>query len=171
MVKRVAAVFTAAVFAVLLTGGTAWAQEPQNFTVLGINDNPATVIANGEINGRGVEEEIEEAFDEETGEFTLDTSFVFEDGTVFLTVEGTADITVDPVSCVGRFTASGTYDITSGSGDFEGATGDGTVTARSIFIAGRNADGSCSEDEADEQFSFLTAQLRGDISFEEPEAT
>lgn len=170
MVKKISAVAIAVVLGVLFTGGTAWAEEQQNFTLLGVNSETTTVIATGAIIARGVEEVIEETFNDETGEFTLITSFVFEDGTVFATVEATTSFTFNELSCLGRFTGTGTYDITGGSGDFEGATGDGTVKARGTFVAGRNADGSCSDDEADEQFNFFSAQLRGDIASDGAEA-
>lgn len=165
MFNKVAAVFAAALMGVLLTGGTAWAQASgrQAFTLVGVNA-PATVIATGVITARGVEEEISFELDPETGAFTAVTSFKFARGTVFLTIEGTSSFTLNERSCVVRVNQSGTYEITGGSGDFEGATGDGTANSGIRIIAGRNADLSCSQDPADEVFRLFVANLRGDIA-------
>lgn len=165
MVKKVVAVSTTVALGVLLMGGTAWAEQRQNFTLLGFNSDTVMVIATGAINARGVEKEIESDFDDD-GPFTVKTSFVFGGGTVFVTIKGTSSFTFNERACAGRFSGTGTYEITGGSGDFEEATGDGTGKFGGAFVAGRNADGSCSEDEDGALFDLFSAQLRGDIALD-----
>lgn len=158
---------------VALTGmsGTALAQSGGNQRFILVYAGPYTaeggapgrVVAFGPITGAG--DIVDESFevDEETGTFTVVSRLVFPEGDVVLTGKGEEDFfTFDPRTCVGRSRFSGTFEVTGGTGAFEGATGSGTFTGRSTFIADRDPEtGECSEESGRD---FNVARLRGDVS-------
>ena len=114
-------------------------------------NNPVFFAETGEFTGTisGVGTDIERP--DET------STFVFPQGTVNLDhpqTDGSDDF--NEVACIDRFTFSGTYDITSGTGAYAQATGEGTYTGRGIFIGRRTAEG-CSE-EGGTSFFFVTAE-------------
>ncbi len=118
----------------------------QRFFIFG-QDEGGTVVATGPISGVGTDIERPD----ETG------TFVFPQGTVNIDHPQTGGLEdFNEVTCIGRFTFSGTYDITSGSGAYAQANGEGTYTGRGIFIGRRTAQG-CAE-EGGTVYFFVDAE-------------
>ena len=144
--------------------GTASAQTTgrQTFILSQVGDQPeATVYAAGPIRGVGRDIVVNEEFDDEAGTFVSEDVLRFRDGDVFVTFTGQAMFDFDPVRCIGKFSGTATYEITGGTRRYAGASGSGSGTFRGVFVAGRNPDGTCSEDEDDESVSVFFANLRG----------
>ncbi len=163
MRKTVVAAIVAGIALVGFPGGAA-AQTTgrQTFTLSQIGDQPeATVYATGPIRGVGRDIVVNEEFDDEAGTFVSEDVLRFRDGDVFVTFTGQATLEFDPESCIGKFTGTATYEITGGTRRYTGASGSGSGTFRGVFVAGRNPDGTCSEDEDDELVSVFFAKLRG----------
>ena len=143
-------------------GASAQTTGRQTFILSQVGDQPeATVYAAGPIRGVGRDIVVNEEFDDEAGTFVSEDILRFRDGDVFVTFVGQATLEFNPESCVGKFTGTATYEITGGTRRYRGASGSGSGTFRGVFVAGRNPDGSCSEDEADELISVFSANLRG----------
>ena len=160
------ALLGAVVVAIALVGfpGGAVAQTPgrQTFILSQVGDQPeATVYASGPIRGVGRDIVVNEEFDDEAGTFVSEDILRFRDGDVFVTFTGEAAFDFNPATCVGKFSGTATYEITGGTRRYTGASGSGSGTFRGVFVAGRNPDGSCSEDEDDELVSVFSATLRG----------
>ncbi len=163
MRKTVVAAIVAGIALVGFPGGAA-AQTTgrQTFTLSQIGDQPeATVYATGPIRGVGRDIVVNEEFDDEAGTFVSEDILRFPDGDVFVTFTGQAAFDFNPDTCVGKFSGTATYEITGGTGRYTGASGSGSGTFRGVFVAGRNPDGTCSEDEEDETASVFSARLRG----------
>ena len=145
--RKIAVGVSLALGALLGLSAPAWAVTgSQRFIIFG-QDEGGTVVATGAISGVG--EDIETSEDTDT--------FRFPQGDVNIDhpqTGGSEDF--NEVACIGRFTFSGTYDITSGTGAYAQATGEGTYTGRGIFIGRRTAEG-CSE-EGGTSFFFVTAE-------------
>jgi hypothetical protein len=59
--------------------------------------------------------------------------FVFAGGSVTVSHQATSqNQSVDPRTCLGRFTESGNYQLVSGSGAYRGVSGSGTYTASGV---------------------------------------
>ncbi len=143
-------------------GASAQTTGRQTFVLTQVGDQPeATVRAAGPIRGVGADIVVNEDFDDEAGTFVSEDILRFRDGDVFVTFAGQAVFEFDPRTCVGKFSGTATYDITGGTDRYLGASGSGSGTFRGVFVAGRNPDGTCSEDEEDERASFFFATLRG----------
>ncbi len=111
------------------------------------------VVAAGPIRGVGTVE-----FDETNEDIVR---FVFPDGSITLdapTTEETEDF--NERTCSGSFTFSGTFEISEGTGAYEGATGEGTFAGKGRFIGQRNPDGSCSEEDG---FFFVVVKVKGTV--------
>lgn len=153
---RTKAVLSAAlILGGLLVGtGSAHAQDRanQSFTMITRGEgNVGTAIAHGRFTGTGTFQETEE----DVGLFT------FEGGT--LAVLGLFDeesTEFDPRTCVGRFTTTGRYVVTEGTGIFLGATGSGHLRGRVTFGTNRTADG-CGEEE---RFAIAVFHLDGNLT-------
>ncbi len=134
----------------------------QTFVLTQIGDQPeATVYAAGPIRGVGRDIVLNEEFDDEAGTFVSEDVLRFPDGDVFVTFAGQADFEFDPRTCVGRFSGTATYQITGGTERYVGASGSGSGPFRGVFVAGRNPDGTCSEEEDDEVANVFFATLGG----------
>ena len=88
---------------------------------------------------------------------------VFPQGTLFLHVpnDGETD-TFNERACLGTFTFTGPWTISSATGAYAGATGSGRFDGKGTFVGQRTAEG-CSEDEEGSLF-FLFARVRGTIT-------
>lgn len=120
-----------------------------------------TVTAIGPIRGIGTDVVLSEEEDDETGAIVARDQFDFSQGSVFVTTHVSPEFEFDPRSCVGRGGGALTYEITGGTGAYEGATGSGTGTFRVISVGGRNPDGSCSPDQEDEVVHVFIVSLTG----------
>jgi len=120
-----------------------------------------TVTAIGPIRGVGTDVVLSEEEDDETGAIVARDRFDFPQGSVFVTTYVTPEFEFDPRSCVGRGGGRLTYQITGGTGVYEGTTGSGTGTFRVVSVGGRNPDGSCSPDPEDEVVHLFIVTLTG----------
>jgi hypothetical protein len=152
-IKRVLAV-KLVLAALLLSAGSAHAQGSSNqrFTMITQGEgNVGTAVATGPFTGVGTFEETEEHVG----------LFRFAGGT--LTVLGMFDeesTVFDPRTCVGRFTTSGRWVVTDGTGIFEDATGSGHLRGRVTFGTNRTAEG-CGEEE---RFAVAVFHLAGTLN-------
>ena len=127
--------------ALLLTSVSATASATtsrQHFTVVGIGEEDQLehprVVAAGVLNGVGTDVVLGDEEDPETGTLTLRDQFVFPEGSLFVTATGPIHYSFDARTCVRINTFSGKYQITGGTGAYEGATGHGTYFGRMIFV-------------------------------------
>src|SRR3954466_8572956 len=114
MLKRMAA-SAVAVGAVAVVWGTSatGATGSQQFRVSGV-DNGGRVYASGPVSGSGRDIVLGQDADK----------FVFPAGSVLVSHHATSTRqSFDPRSCSGRFTESGTYSLSSGTGAYKGVTG------------------------------------------------
>jgi len=121
MFKRVAAsVVAVGAVAVVWAGSATGTTGSQRFSVSGGNKG-GSVYASGPISGSGRDIVMGQNAD----------TFVFPGGSVLVSHQASSqNQTVDPRSCLGRFTESGTYQLVSGTGVYRGVTGSGTYSAR-----------------------------------------
>ncbi len=163
MKKTLVAALVMGIVLVAFPGGaSAQTTGRQTFVLIQVGDQPeATVYAAGPIRGTGRDIVVNEEFDDEAGTFVSEDVLRFRDGDVFVTFTGQAELDFNPDTCVGKFSGTVTYEITGGTGRYTGASGSGSGTFRGLFVAGRNPDGTCSEDEDKELVSIFSANLRG----------
>ncbi len=134
----------AAVMATLALAGPALAASgTQRFTVL-LGDDVEPVIAAGVVRGVGTLETDSHQFNPGDGSVVVRNRFIFEDGTVAVTFRGHAQLQSGP-NCVTRTAIDGTFEVTGGTGSYEGATGGGTFTDRGVLVGRRGPEG-CSEE-------------------------
>jgi len=112
-------------------------------------DEAATVLAFGPIHAKG------------TDVFVSDTRdrFEFPDGNLRIRheVKGTPKESFDEVTCLARYQEHGTYRITGGTGEYEGASGSGHYELNALAVG-------CDENEPPETF-VLKIRARGSIDF------
>ena len=139
--KRILAAVALVSAAILGSGGTAGAATGnQTFIINGGESNTGTLFAVGPVTGVGLD------IESETSETSV---FQFDDGSFNVSHPATSDdFTFNPTTCVGRDRFTGTYSLSGGTGAYAGISGSGTYRGWAIFVAERNPDGSCSEDEA-----------------------
>jgi hypothetical protein len=132
MLKRMAASIVAVgAVAVVWAGSAAGATGSQRFTVSG-SDNGGHVYASGPISGSGRDIVMGQNADK----------FVFPNGSVIVSHHATSmNDNFDPRSCMDRFTESGTYSLSNGTGAYKGVTGSGTYTAKGVARGTRTATG------------------------------
>lgn len=136
----------ACTFACAWLGGNASAQtNGQRFTVTGSGQlQDLRVVAAGTINAVGTDLPLGDEEDPQTGTVTLQDKFVFPKGSLFVTSVGKIQFTFNPRTCVRSNTFSGTYEITGGTGAYEGITGTGSFSGRLLFI--ERGRGGCSDE-------------------------
>lgn len=132
MFKRVAAsVVAVGAVAVVWAGSATGTTGSQRFSI-SATDNGGTVWASGPISGSGRDKPLSENLDK----------FIFPAGSVLVSHHATSqNQTFDPRSCLSRFTESGTYQLSSGTGAYRGVTGSGTYTAKGTARGVRTATG------------------------------
>ena len=135
MFKRVAAsVVAVGAVAVVWGSSAAGATGSQRFSISG-GANGGRVYAAGPISGSGRDVVLGQDLDK----------FVFPKGSVLVSHHASStNESFDPRTCSGRFTESGTYSLSSGTGAYKGVTGSGTYTAQGVVHGRRTASG-CSD--------------------------
>ncbi len=137
----VATVASVASLALLAFPGSAMAQTggSQRFVVVAAGRPPVArmVFAAGPISGVGTE--VIES--NPPGVATL--RWVFPQGTLFVTTTYASEIEIDPQTCLRTVTLEGTWQITGGTGEFEGATGGGTLSGTNRSWGTRTPEGGC----------------------------
>jgi hypothetical protein len=123
MFKRVAAsVVAVGAVAVVWAGSATGTTGSQRFSISGSNAG-GSVYASGPISGSGRDIVMGQNADK----------FVFAGGSVTVNHQATSqNQTMDPRSCLGRFTEVGNYQLVSGTGAYRGVSGSGTYTARGV---------------------------------------
>ena len=122
----------------------------QRFLFLGTDPSrdgtPATVVASGPIHAKGTDTVLSDTEDKLT----------FPAGTISLTHHPkTSGDSFDPVTCLFRFRERGTYQITGGTGAYEGARGHGHYTVKGLGVG-------CDENTPPEVF-MLSISAKGPI--------
>jgi hypothetical protein len=123
MVKRVALAAAAAATVATVWAGTAvGVSGSQRFSISGTSSgrhNSGIVYASGPISGTGQDK----AFGQTSDKFT------FPGGSVWVSHHATSQSgSIDPRSCAGKISETGTYQLVSGTGKYKGVTGSGTYT-------------------------------------------
>lgn len=121
-----------------------------------------TVTAVGVFNGVGEDVEVSGRFNEgRNGRFTFVArdKFVFDEGNLFVRIEGAGRILFNEETCAGRVSGRVSYRITGGTRIFGGARGSGTGTFDTAFV-GENVNGECVEEEGSGVFF---AELMGTL--------
>ena len=112
---------------------------------VGSATTPRTVTASGPISGVG-SVVLGSETDGPDGTRIATTTWVFRDGSVFVTLTFRARASFDSHSCVATTHFTGTWRITGGTGRYAGATGGGTVTGTISAYHRRSASG-CTSNE------------------------
>jgi hypothetical protein len=114
------AVAVGAVAVVWAGAASGTAAGSQQFRISGSNAG-GSVYASGPISGSGRDVVLGQNLDK----------FVFAGGAVWVSHSvSSQNQTMDPRSCLGQFTESGTYSLIKGSGVYRGVSGNGTYTAK-----------------------------------------
>lgn len=158
------------VLAVALVGGPALSAQAapgnnkqQFFLNSPEGSNKTTVTATGVFNGVGKDVAVNETFEEgDNGKFTFtgEDKFVFKQGKLFLSLEGKGRFKFDEANCSGRGEGQGSYDITGGTGIFEGAKGGGHFTFDFAFAGKQTEDGCKEENSSGVFFAKLMGNLK-----------
>lgn len=77
------------------------------------------------------------------GTFTDVDRFDLPGGQVLITDRYTVEVDTDPRSCVLTRAMAGSHAVLGATGQFAGASGDGTFTAAGTIVTGRDAAGGC----------------------------
>lgn len=158
--KRVALALLVAVVVLIGLPAPAWAQQG-NQRFIGTSTVPGaptgTVFATGPITGVGT-------FVFPQGPGALPGQFIFDDGTVFMTVIPNPSVTdFNPRTCLTTVGLTGTSQITGGTGRFSGVTGSGTYTGRAYVLLARGPGGGCDQ-QAEPRFSFGVVNHTANVS-------
>ena len=116
---------------------------PQEWIITTRSGRPPTVIAYGTVHAAGYVTDFLD-LQLEAGTFDNYAIQTFPDGTLLYHGQGTARLTVDPSTCVGKGRFVGPFVITGGTGRYAGATGTGTAIGDLGFLFMRTA-GGCSQ--------------------------
>ena len=144
-----------------LAGSASAVTGSQRFTLTFTGGDTGKVFAAGVLNASGTDIQLSST-DNPDGSSSGVDRFVFPQGTLTVThFENPGEFSFNPRSCVGRFSFTGTFTVTGGTGAYAGATGSGTDVGSGIFVVKRNPDGSCSEEEA---FSNVVVRATGTLS-------
>ena len=146
MRKSLFAVMTACV-SLASHSGVAHAEtaSPQVFVVyaVGAPGTPRTVVAAGAINAVGTVI-IGGSQPGPGGSLLQQTTWVFPQGSLFVTLTYTSTTTIDPQLCSSTSHLTGTWQITGGTGQYSGATGSGTISGPNSAYFTRDAEGCTS---------------------------
>jgi uncharacterized ion transporter superfamily protein YfcC len=130
----------AVVVAAVLTAGTAGpaaGQTPapdQRAKIVFVGGPVGVVRATGFIDAVGVA--LEQTTLNPDGTFTGTLTFLFPLGTITAPYAGVVtSVTVDPLTCTGRFATAGTFQVAAATGFYVGTAGSGTFTESGIFNA------------------------------------
>jgi hypothetical protein len=103
-------------------------------------DHPVHVRATGPIAGRGTETQTDT--ETPTGE-VVDFTWHLRRGTVTAHALEHQTLTFNPAACTAKTVGTGTWTITSATGDYTGATGSGTFSTHGSITGARDANGNC----------------------------
>lgn len=164
--KKFLGILLVQVVVLLGSGGSALARaaDNQRFLIAGRVEDPSAAIAgSGVISGVG--SLTAESVDFRPADNTYHETDVaaIGGGTLTMSIEGRFDVwpfTLDPRSCTQRGTLTGTWTVTAGSGDFVGATGDGTFSGR-FFTYARRGPAGCDEKTLK---GFVVGPMVGNVS-------
>lgn len=143
--RKALAVLVGATWLVLAQAGAAMASGsgPQAWTVVSRNGQQTRVSAAGVVNSAGtVVDSLVLHLD--TGSFDNHAVQTFPEGTLLYHGQGTAQLVVNPVTCIGTGRFVGPFVIEGGSGAYAGATGAGTAIGDLTFVYAHTASG-CSQ--------------------------
>ncbi len=109
----------------------------QRFTVFaaGLPGTPRTVVAAGVINGIGT------VVPGPAGPNQANPTWVFPDGSISVHLNFVSQNTSNTAACIFTSNLTGTWQITSGTGRFAGATGGGTFSGPNTTVLARTAEG------------------------------
>jgi hypothetical protein len=113
------------ILAGLSSGATAAQSNKQRWLVLTRPGEPTHVVASGVLNARGTVIDVLTLFPD--GTFDNLATQVFPDGNLFYHGAGTFELSINPRTCIGEGDVVGPFEITGGTGAYEGATGEGTA--------------------------------------------
>jgi hypothetical protein len=109
----------------------------EQFTIISTGETNVSVIATGGFNAVGT------ATEQQVSTTTGQGTFTFPDGSIVLTHTNKpgGKSHFDPATCVGRFSGTGTYVISNGTGAYSGVTGSGTFHVRGMTVSAHTPDG------------------------------
>jgi hypothetical protein len=117
----------------------------QRWLVLTNPGKPTKVVATGTLNASGTV--IDVLTLNPDGTFDNLATQVFPDGNLFYHGAGTFEFTVDPRTCIGKGDVVGPFEITGGTGAYEGASGEGVALIDLTFWFDKTETG-CSQQPA-----------------------
>ena len=100
------------------------------------------VTASGPIHGEGYDLFITQAPGPEPGSFQSASQLVFPEGSLFVAYTGTFEFRFNPDACQASTRVTGTWTVTSGTGQYTGTTGEGILEGHNIQ-SGEKAPGGC----------------------------
>ena len=123
--------------------GTGWA-EPNNhrFTVVS-HDGTTRSVASGTINAVGTASfQSDVQFPVAGQSFSGTSTQTYPEGSLNFTFQGVFDsVSFNPAACIVIDTATGTFQVTGGSGAYQGASGSGSFSETDIVVLQRTAEG------------------------------
>ena len=123
------------------TGSVSAGTNDQRWLVLTRPGEPTHVVATGTVNASGT---VTDAFTlNPDGTFDNLATQVFPDGNLFFHASGTFAFTLNPRTCQGEGDVVGPFEITGGTGAYEGASGEG-VDRISLHFFFDKTDTGCS---------------------------
>ena len=145
--RRAAFALATVCFALIGVSGVAWGQTTgaQTFFVYAAGPPGAarTVAAAGPISGVGAV--LIGSSEPGPGGTTIQhTTWVFPEGSLFVTLTLTFRNTFDPQLCIQTSNLTGTWQITGGTGRYSGATGSGTISGPNSGYFTRTPEGCSS---------------------------
>jgi hypothetical protein len=117
----------------------------QRWLVLTRPGVPTQVVATGILNARGTVTDV--FILNPDGTFDNLATQAFPDGNLFYHGAGTFELTVNPRTCIGEGNVDGPFEITGGTGAYEGASGEGVALIRLRFFFDKT-DSGCSQQPA-----------------------
>jgi hypothetical protein len=143
--KKTLALVAAVVWLLLSQAGAAVAATsgPESWIVVSQSGQTTRVFASGVVTSAGTVTDVLDLH-LETGSFDNFAVQTFPEGTLLYHGQGTAVLTVDPVSCIGKGRFVGPFVITGGTGRYAGASGSGTAIGDLTFVFARTPTG-CSQ--------------------------
>ena len=111
----------------------------QTFLVVNTSATEGRVVAVGLLSSTG-----SVVLPQGQGPGPFPAQFIFEEGTLFLTIIPTGnDLAFNPSSCVFSGGIAGRYDVTGGTGQLAGASGSGGFVGHVVLVFDRDPGGQC----------------------------
>jgi hypothetical protein len=152
---------SAAVVSIVMLPGLASASPnsgTERFQITSVNSQPGAVVARGVFNAGGTDYP-------KKGNSDL---FVFSDGAFTVRHPGgnQGTFSLNPKTCVVKFTISGPYSLNGGVGRYEGIKGSGTYSGVFSGVLPRKANGACNEARSAQPTSTVQKiSAKGTVSF------